>query len=152
MKKFRFKLSPIVWILTSIILVMLALGLYWNIFNLTEFGLKNNFKTFSYLMLAIITAGLMVFAISLLINSKYQIKNGYLFTYFGFIRSKINISEIVAVTHFKKSDKLVIYLKEQSYSVIVISPDNYGPFVLALREHNKEILYDVKIDGEDTAL
>ena len=149
MEKFRFQFKTSIYVLTSIVLLMCLVGLYWNIFNLTEFGFKNNFKTVSYLILAVITAGLVVFTISLLVNSKYLIKKGYLYTYFGFIRSKININDIICITLFKKSNKLVIYLKDQCYSVIVISPEKYDLFVLALREQNKEIIYDAKIDGED---
>ncbi len=149
MKKFRFKYSPIIWVLISIVIIFCALGFAWNIFNITQVNSAHTFKIVSYSFLCIITLGLIVFAISLLINSKYLINNGYLYTYLGFICSKINISEIVAITHFKKSNKLVIYLKEQSYSVIVISPDKYDLFVLALREQNREIFFDTKIDGED---
>ena len=149
MKKFRFQYSPIVWILVSIIFVMCLLGFIWNIFNLTEYNPLNTFRLVSYILLAVITFGLTIFSISLLVYGRYVIKNGQLYTYFGFVRSKINIGDIVCITHFKKSDKLVIYLKERSYSVIVISKDNYNNFVLALREQNREILYDTKIDGED---
>ena len=52
--------------------------------------------------------------------------------------------------HFKKSDKLVIYFKDDSFTVIVISPEDYSDFVVALREVNPQIYYGVKIDGEDT--
>ena len=149
MKKFRFQYSPIVWILVSIIFVMCLLGFIWNIFNLIEYSPLNTFRFVSYILLAVITFGLTIFSISLLVYGRYVIKNGQLYTYFGFVRSKINIEDIVCITHFKKSDKLVIYLKEQSYSVIVISKDNYNNFVLALREQNREIFFDTKIDGED---
>ena len=151
MKKFRFQYSPIVWILISLILVMCVLGFSWNIYNLTVYNWSNTFKVVSYSMLALITFGLIVFSLSLLVYGRYVIKNGQLYTYFGFLRSKINIADIVCITHFKKSNKLVIYLKEQAYSVIVISPDKYNDFVLFLREQNKEILYDTRVDGEDTA-
>ena len=150
MKKFRFLYLPIIWVLISIILVMCLIGFGWNVYNLTRENLSNTFNIVSYCFLALITLGLAIFSISLLFYGRYVIKNAKLYTYFGFIRSTIDISDIVCVTHFKKSNKLVIYLKEQTYSVIVISPDKYDLFVLALREQNKEILYDTKIDGEDT--
>ncbi len=149
MKKFRFKYAPIVWVLICLVIIMCAIGFGWNIFNLTKENLSNTFKIVSYSIIAVITFGLTIFATSLLVYGKYVIKNGYVYTYFGFIRSKINISEVVCITLFKKSNKLVIYLKEQSYSVIVISPDKYDQFVLCLKEQNKQIIYDTKIDGED---
>ena len=149
MKKFRFKYSPLVWVLICLVILLCAGGFAWNVFNLTKGNLSKTFNLISYSFLCVVTFLLTVFAISLLVYGKYVIKDGKLYTYFGFIRSKIDISDIVCVTLFKKSNKLVIYLKEQCYSVIVISPDDYNDFVLSLREQNKEIYYDTKIDGED---
>ncbi len=149
MKKFRFKYSPIVWVLICLVILLCAGGFAWNVFNLAKGNLSNTFNVISYSFLCIITFGLIVFAISLLVYGKYVIKNGKLYTYFGFIRFKIDISDIICITLFKKSNKLVIYLKEQYYSVIVISPDDYNDFALSLREQNREIYYDMKIDGED---
>ena len=149
MKKFRFKYSPLVWVLIGLVIVIFALGFIWNVFNLAKGNLSNTFNIVSYSFLSLITLILTVFAISLLVYGKYVIKRGYLYTYFGFIRSKIEIKDIVCITLFRKSNKLVIYLKDQCYSVIVISPDCYNDFVLSLREQNKEIYYDTKIEGED---
>lgn len=149
MKKFRFKYSPLVWVLICLVILLCAGGFAWNVFNLTKGNLSKTFNLVSYSFLCVVTFLLTVFAISLLVYGKYVIKDGKLYTYFGFIRSKIDISDIVCITLFKKSNKLVIYLKDQCYSVIVISPDDYNDFVLSLREQNKEIYYDAKIDGED---
>ena len=149
MKKFSFKYSPIVWVLISLVIVSCALGFIWNVFNLTKGNLSNTFNVVAYSFLCVITLILTVFAIGLLVYGKYVIKKGYLYTYFGFVRSKIDIKDVVCITLFKKSNKLVIYLKDQCYSIIVISPDSYDDFVVSLRAQNKEIFYDAKIDGED---
>jgi hypothetical protein len=78
------------------------------------------------------------------------IKNGKLYSYFGLIRSKIDLADIICLTHFKKSDKLVAYFKDGTYTVIVIASQEYGEFVRSVREQNPSILYNAKIDGEDT--
>ena len=83
---------------------------------------------------------------------KYVVDGGYLYSYFGFIKSKIDISEIIEITHFKKSNKLVVYFKDGKYTVIVIASELYDNFVIAVRESNKSIIFDVKIDGEDKPL
>ena len=81
---------------------------------------------------------------------KYVIKDGKLYTCFGFIRTKIEVEKITAVIHFKKSDKLVIYFNQNKYAVVVISPSEYDNFISALREVNPKIAFDNRIDGEDT--
>jgi DNA mismatch repair ATPase MutS len=78
------------------------------------------------------------------------IKDGYLYTYFGFVKNKTPVSEIVEVTKFKKSNKLVVYFSTEEYTVIVIAPEFYDEFVMAIRNANKSIVYDARIEGEDT--
>lgn len=149
MKKFTFKYSVTVWVLLSIVLILSIVGLGWNIFNLIEFIQAGAFRIIAYSLICLLTAFLLVIVISVMIYSKYVIKDGYVYSCFGIIRSKEKISEIVEITHFKKSDKLVVYFNDGKYTVIVISPEFYDAFVLAVRQSNKSIIFDVKIDGED---
>ena len=79
-----------------------------------------------------------------------KIKDGCVYIRFGFIRSKIKIDNVVQFSHFKKSNKLVMYFKNAEYTVIIISPEEYESFILAVRDINQRIIYDVKIDGEET--
>ena len=149
MKSFKFKYSATVWLLLSLILALSIIGAAWNAFNLTQYS-WSTFKVITYSLLTAMTAALAVFVLSVMISSKYVVKGEYLYTRFGFIFNKVKIEEIVEITHFKKSDKLVVYFSDAKYSVIVIPPENYGAFVIAIREVNKSAVYDVKIDGEDT--
>ncbi len=149
MKKFNFKYSTTVWVLLVLILLLCGAGLLWNVFNLTQYVFYVS-KIILYSILILINLFLVVLVISVMLYGKYVIEEKYLYAYFGFIRSKIEISNIVEITHFKKSDKLVIYFKDAKYTVIVISPEYYDDFILAIRNINKSIFYDVKVDGEDT--
>ena len=60
-----------------------------------------------------------------------------------------DINDVVQITHFKKSDKLVLYFKDAKYTVVIISPEKYEDFIFALREENRQIIYDSRTDGED---
>ena len=68
----------------------------------------------------------------------------------GLIKNKTPLEEIVAITLFKKSNKLVLYFADQKYTVIVIKPEDYDQFILELRSKNSKIIYNSQIDGEDT--
>ena len=149
MKSFRFKYSQLVWALLLLVFIILLAGVCWNIYTLiANWGVSTTKTVTNFITLAL-TLFLLVFVISIVAFSKYTIKNGNVIVNFGFIKTKTPINEIVQFTHFKKSDKLVVYFKDAKYSVIVISKDNYQDFVLAVREHNHNIIYDNRIEGEE---
>ncbi len=133
-----------------VVLALSIVGLIWNIFNLTEYVWAGAFKITIYALIIAITAFLTVFVISVLLFGRYEIKNGFLYTRFGFVFSKEKIEGITQIIHFKKSDKLVTYFSDDRYTVIVIDKGEYEKFILSLRKINPKIIYDVKIDGEDT--
>ena len=92
----------------------------------------------------------MIFVLSVIFYGRYVIKDGELIQYFGFLKTKTPLKEIVEITHFKKSDKLVVYFSDRKYTIIVIDKQYYEPFILVVRTENPSIVYDVKIEGEDT--
>ncbi|MBE5733420.1 MAG: hypothetical protein E7347_00040 [Clostridiales bacterium] len=150
MKSFRFRYARSVWVLLVIVAILSIAGLAWNVFNLIEFLPTGSFKVGTYSLIVLLNLALTILVISLMLYGRYVIKNGKLYSYFGFICSKINVDDIICITHFKKSDKLVAYFKEGTYTVIVISPQEYDDFVKSIREINRSILFNAKIDGEDT--
>ena len=150
MKSFKFRYSLTVWILLAVVVVSSAIGLAWNIYNVIFYNTVDAFKTASYIIIALLTLALLILSLSIILYGKYVIKKEHLVSYFGFIKTKILLTDITEVVHFKKSDKLVAYFKDDSFTVIVISPEEYSNFVIALREVNPQIYYGVKIDGEDT--
>jgi hypothetical protein len=85
-----------------------------------------------------------------MIYGNYAIKGKNIVCNLGFLKTTFNIEEVTQITHFKKSDKLVLYFINGNYTVIVISPEEYERFILAVREVNSKILYSTAIDGEDT--
>ena len=150
MKKYKFRFTSIVWVLLAIVVIITLAGLAFNVRNLVNSIPYGSKKIVFNSIIVLFNAFLVLLSISVMFSSKYVIKNGKLYTQFGIVWTKTELSEIVQFTHFKKSDKLVMYYKSAEYSVIVISPTEYENFILSAREINPQIIYDAKIDGEET--
>ena len=150
MKSFKFRYSLIVWILLCLVIALSVAGLIWNVYNVIAFIDVDNLKTITFIAICVLTAFLTIFAVSVAVYGRYVIKNGSLTSYFGFAKTKFDICDVVQITLFKKSNKLVTYFSDSTYTVIVISPEEYSDFILAMREVNPKIIYDTQIDGEDT--
>ena len=150
MKKFRFKYPVSVWILLALVLALSVAGLIWNVYNFITYLSTDIFKCVVYGLIVLLNAFLCVLAVSVAVYGVYAIKNDKLYAYFGIIPSKYEIMDIVEITHFKKTDKLVAYFKDGKYTVIVIDKNDYDDFVVSIREVNRQIIFDKKIEGEDT--
>ena len=150
MNKFKFKYSALVYVLLILSLALCVVGVVWNIFNAIYFAGNDTFRLISSCIIVVLSLLLFVFVLGVIFYSRYVIKNGYLYTCFGFFKNKTPVTEVVEITKFKKSNKLVVYFSTEEYTVIVIPPELYDEFVMALRNANKKIIYDARIEGEDT--
>lgn len=150
MKKFRFKYSTTIWLLLAVVVVLSVAGVAWNIFNIKEYLWAGTLKITVYAVIVAVTGFIAILAISVMAYGFYVVKGENLYVCFGIIRSRMKISEITQISHFKKSDKLVVYFTDQKYTVIVISPAEYDLFIKTIREINNKVIYSAEIDGEDT--
>lgn len=147
MKKYRFNYTPaIIFFIVAVILISGA-ALGYNIYNLVVFAPIDFAKTILYSVIIFITALLFAFSVSLTFYGCYTVSENYLTMHIGFIKSKIAQKDVVALTHFKKSDKLVVYYGKDKYSVIIINPKNYDAFISDMLSKNKELNFG--IDDED---
>lgn len=149
MKTFKFKYQPITWALLCVVVLLSCIGLLWNIYNVVSFSAIDKVKLSTSVIMCVLCSILLIFTLSVMFYGRYIIKDGLLISHLGLIRSKFEIKDITEITHFKKSDKLVVYYDKDSYIVISISPEFYEKFILAIREYNKSIIYDQRIEGED---
>ncbi len=150
MKKFRFKYSVSVWLLMVAIIALSGAGLVWNVLSTIEYAALFPIKAVASGLSALLCGVLLAFAISVATYGKYYVKGENLCVKFGFITVKTPVQSIYQFTHFKKSDKLIMYFEDGKYTVIVIAPEQYADFILTVRAINPRILYNSKIDGEDT--
>ena len=149
MKKFKFKFNGLVWGLLALCILASIGGLIWNVITLID-AIKRADKIVVNGLITGFNALLALLVISVTTYSRYVVKDGKLYTRFGIIFNKVDLKKIVQFTHFKKSNKLVAYFKSAEYTVIVISPEEFEDFILTVRKINPEIIYDSKIEGEDT--
>ena len=149
-RTFKFKYSPVVWVLLSLVLALSLSGLAWNAYALIQNTWAGGVKIFSHAAMVVITALLIIFVLSVMVYGRYVLTDKYFVQYFGFIKIKTPIKNLVQITHFRKSDKLVLYFDDQKYTVIVIDKNYYDQFVMCVREVNSSVIFDVQIDGEDT--
>lgn len=147
---FKIKYSVVVWALLFVVAVASLLGFAWNVYNLVYFINAKPLKIITYSLLVLTTGALFVIVVGVIAFGKYTVKNGVLCMKLGFFTLKTPTEEVLEITLFKKSNKLVTYFSDSKYAVVLISPADYENFILALRNQNKKIIYNTRIDGEDT--
>ncbi len=141
---FRYKFNLTTWILLGVVLAVSLVSVGLNAYNLSLL-VKSGSSNFTIrIIMLVVSVLLTLFVISVISFSFYKVKNDCVYTYFGFIRSKTNVNDIVQFTHFKKSNKLVAYFKDEKYIVIVVSPQDYDGFIQAVRELNPKIIFDMQ--------
>ena len=150
MNKFRFRYTPLVWTLLAVVLALSVAGLIWNIYNIASFYYDDTLKTVLYFIVTALNLALVLFALSLLIYVKYEITDEYLYLRFGFIATKTPIKSIVQVSHYKKSDKLVVFFADAKYTVAVISPKSYDAFTRLIKEKNPAVIITDESENPDT--
>ncbi len=149
MKSFRFRYPTIVFVLLVVVILASLAGIVWNVYNFIAFFQFNVVKGIMYAVVVLLTTLLLVISVSMTFYGRYVIKNNKLFACFGVIKSVYNLDDAIEITLFKKSNKLVLYFKDATYTVVVIDPADYDEFVIAVREVNPQIIFDKKIEGED---
>ena len=136
MKKFTFKYTKILWVLTILLLIILLSGVAFNIYNLVKFwhlGIQNNI---SQILLALVNLTLLVFCLSLIFMRNYTITSEHLLTRFGILKFKVPLKDITEVIIYEKQKKLVVYFADTKYTVIIIDEKEYDNFADALKENN----------------
>ena len=114
-------------------------GIAINVYNLIiSTTLSQKFKYYCLLGLCLL---LFVFILVLLIRSGYKINKNKLHLYFGFIKTTFLLEKALNLTYFKDKNMLILFLREEQYTRIVIKKDKIQPFCKALREQNKNITY-----------
>ena len=149
MKDFIFKFSRTAVIL-SVLAIALALGgAGWTIYRIIRFGFPSFTLGLQHVVMLIVCALLLVVFVSLLIRSFYRITDKEIVLRFGVIKSTFKIEEITSVHLFTKTNKLVVYFKNETFTVIVVKPEWNNEFIKALTSKNENIRYDVSYTEKD---
>ena len=142
--KFRFRYSPLIWVLLVIVTLMLAFGTAKNFYDFLQNRFVDGMRAGFSLAIAAACFVLLCITLSVAIFGKYVVADGILTVRLGILSVKTDISEIAQVSHFRKQDKLVVYFKNEKYSVIVIKPEEYSDFFDALKAQNPLISFVIE--------
>lgn len=146
---FKLKMPAFLRVLLVLVVLLAEVGFLWNIYNLIYFVGVGGFKIVTYALLVVLTGSLSAIAVSIACRCHYTVKNKMVCLHFGVFKIKTYLDDVSEITHFKKSDKLVMYFSDAKFAVVMIDKKDYDVFVLAVREQNPKIVYDVRIEGED---
>lgn len=149
MKQYKFKLSKLA-ILGCVAGILLGLiGIGFTAYRIYRYGFSSAQLIIQYAVVLIV--GLLAIALfaAILIRSTYKITDTEIVLWFGFIKSAYKISDIESVHLFTKTNKLVLYFKDERYTVIVVKPEWYHDFIQQLLSKNKNIRYDISTTDQD---
>lgn len=144
MKKFLFKYSALAWVLIIIIAILFAASTAINVYDAVRFYGENSAKTVIAVIVAAISFFAFIASVAAAVYGRYVVKGNYLYCQFGFFYTKTDVNEIFQLTEFKSLNKLVMYFKDEKYSVAVISEKYYREFYEALKNVNPSIIYTIQ--------
>ena len=154
MEKFRinFKYATLIYILIGVGVLVGALSLYLNVKNLIdayngELLKIDSFNFVSKILFTLLSLLLITYGISLILACNYKVNEKVIVFRIGLLRSKYEISKIIRITHFKKTDSLVVYFNDQTYTVIIISPNDFERFIKTVREIKNDVIFENEIEN-----
>lgn len=142
MKKFRFKYSPIVWVLMAMLIVVCTVGLILNAINIVS-ELNNlsasPIKKISSIVLLIFCALVILLIVIMMIKSEYIFKGENIVLRLGIFSSKIDIGSVLGFIHGAKSKTLALTTNNEKTSYILIDERLYGEFIAEVKKINANV-------------
>lgn len=151
MKTYTFKLSKLA-VAGCICGILLGLGgIAFTVYRMLSPSIGFSSPQIIIQHIVIIIASLLALVLfpSILIHSVYKVTETEIILWFGIIKSSFPLKDIESIHLFTKTNKLVVYFKDERYTVIVVKPDWYNEFVKDICAANKNIRYDVSTTDAD---
>ena len=149
MKTYRFKLSKLAAAGCAAGILLGIGGIAFTIYRIYKYGFADAQLIIQHAVVLIVGALAIALFASILIRSVYKITDTEIVLWFGFIKSAYRIADIESVHLFTKTNKLVLYFKDEKYTVIVVKPEWYRELTQEIIARNKNIRYDVSTDDKD---
>lgn len=148
MKDFKFKLSKVAAILSVLAIILAVGGIALTVYRIFKLGFPSFVIGLQHVVMLIICVLLIVIFLSLLIRSYYRITDSEIILKFGVIKSVFQISDVTSIHLFTKTNKLVVYFKNETYTVIVVKEIWHNEFIKELTAKNDKIVYEVSLEEE----
>lgn len=149
MKTYKFKLSKVAALLSALAIILSLGGIALTVYRIIKIGFASFTVGVQHVVMLIVCVALLVVFISLLIRSYYKITDKEIILKFGVIKSVFKIEEITSVHLFTKTNKLVVYFKNETYTVIVVKENWHKDFIDDLLSKNDKIVYDVSYEESE---
>lgn len=149
MRTFRFRFSKLIILLQIAAMVLAAAAIAYTVYRMITLGFGDASLIIQYVLLLLFGVGAIVIFSAMLIRSVYIVGKNEIILRFGLIKSVYKIKEIESIRLFSKTNKLVLYFKNEKYTVISVKPEWYNNFIREVLSHNLNIRYDVSITDKD---
>lgn len=149
MHTYKFKFSKGVIALLIALLVLGIAAIVFTVYRMFIYGFSSVSLVIQYVVLIIFGLLAIIVVISMLIRSVYKVTEKEIVLWFGIIKSSYKIKDIESIHLFTKTNKLVLYFKNEKYTIVVVNPAWYNEFIKDVLSHNLNIRYDVSISEKD---
>ena len=149
MRTFRFRFSKLIILLQIAAMVLAAAAIAYTVYRMITLGFGDASLIIQYVLLLLFGVGAIVIFSAMLIRSVYIVGKNEIILRFGLIKSVYKIKEIESIRLFSKTNKLVLYFKNEKYTVISVKPEWYNDFIREVLSHNLNIRYDVSLTDKD---
>ncbi len=149
MKSYKFRFSKLVLVLIGLAIAAALAAVAYTVYRIYLYGFSSPLLVIQHVAVLIVAALAIVIFVSLLIRSVYKITDTQIILWFGIVKQTFKIADIESVHLFTKTNKLVIYFKDDKYTVIVVKPEWYNEFTKEILARNDKIRYDVSTTDKD---
>ncbi|MDD6995212.1 MAG: hypothetical protein SPH68_06640 [Candidatus Borkfalkiaceae bacterium] len=139
---FPLKKSRAIVLLSAGALALSLAGIALSSYRLYQSGVHSFYDCLKYPFLIAVCLFAIAVVLGLFIRSEYRVSKTELIVCYGFIKSRLPLSQISAVTSDTDSDKIYVTLPDtEGQMVIDTAPDKREDFVRALLQGNPSIDY-----------
>ena len=149
MHTYKFKFSKTVIVLLIVLLVLGVAAIAFTVYRMLTYGFGSVSLIIQYVVLILFGLLAIVIVTSMLIRSVYKVTEKEIVLWFGIIKSSYKIKDIESIHLFTKTNKLVLYFKDEKYTIVVVNPAWHNEFIKDVLSHNLNIRYDVSLSEKD---
>lgn len=133
MKKFKYRFSPLIWILLSLAMLIAVCTAVINVLQIIDYVNKGLQLDYTKLIVVFIAILFFAFIIVVILNSNYEITQTELKTRLGFIVTGVKLKDIQEIVLFVKDKRLSVIFKDEEFTNIVISPLLFDDFIKSIK-------------------
>lgn len=139
-KYFKITFTTPIYVLIAGILLLCLASIGVSVWQVIRFGLVGFADYLKYPLLIVISIFCIVVVISMLAKSQYVVNKQYIYSYYGFIKSKFPTQSVTAMVLDTDTKKLTVRFNEQ-FIVLNMNFEWREEFIRAILEFNPNVDY-----------